>query len=203
MPLPETIAVRYSEEEAEYLSMRPVIRQNFRVAELVDMILSVTGKDRRRIQQILQAGTVVYHGFRYWWEGFPAGEPELELLLGAYPDADSSRPFRAGDCVAVRFESSGPTPRHSLEISREAASRRRLLRSRSSWSALLRNAEVQPPTYLEYSYARRADVYEAALDRRRATELAREARRLATHSLRAHLRYLPEMSRILFFCPRS
>ena len=30
VPLPETIAVKYTEEEAEYLSMRPLVRQTFR-----------------------------------------------------------------------------------------------------------------------------------------------------------------------------
>ena len=53
MALPETIAVKYTEEEAEYLSMRPVVRQTFRAAELVDMIVRVSGKDSERVQQIL------------------------------------------------------------------------------------------------------------------------------------------------------
>jgi hypothetical protein len=61
VPLPETIPVKYTEEEAEYLSMRPLVRQTFRLAELVDMVVSVTGKDPGRIQQILRSGTVVYH----------------------------------------------------------------------------------------------------------------------------------------------
>src|SRR5208283_1906278 len=72
MSLPETIPTRYTEEEAEYLSLRPVVRQTFRIAELVDMILSVTGKDAHRIAQILRSGSVVYHGYRYWWPAFEA-----------------------------------------------------------------------------------------------------------------------------------
>lgn len=63
MPLPETIPVRYTEEEADNFSIRPVKRQTFRLRELVDMILRVTGKDQARVQQILKSGTLVYHFF--------------------------------------------------------------------------------------------------------------------------------------------
>ena len=54
MALPENVAVRYTEDEAEYLSLRPVVRQTFRIDELVDMIVSVTGLDRERVAQILR-----------------------------------------------------------------------------------------------------------------------------------------------------
>jgi hypothetical protein len=77
MTLPETIAVRYTEDEAEYVSLRPVVRQTFQIDELVDMILSVTGKDATRVAQILRAGSVAFHGYRYWWTGFEAPEAEL------------------------------------------------------------------------------------------------------------------------------
>ena len=107
MPLPETIAVKYTEEEAEYLSVRPLVRQTFRSAELVDMILSVTGKDVARIQQILRSGTVVFHFYRYWWQGFESNAGEISTLLEKYPNADPSRPFRAEECSAVLFETSG------------------------------------------------------------------------------------------------
>ena len=56
MPLPEIIPVKYTEEEADYVSMRPLVRQNFRPAELVDMIVRVAGKDLGRVQQILRSG---------------------------------------------------------------------------------------------------------------------------------------------------
>jgi len=54
VPLPETIPVRYTEEEADNFSIRPVKRQTFRLRELVDMVLRVTGKDLPRVQQILR-----------------------------------------------------------------------------------------------------------------------------------------------------
>jgi len=61
VPLPETIPVRYTEEEAGYVTVRPVVRQTFRLTELLDMILSVAGKDTARVRQLLHSGTVVYH----------------------------------------------------------------------------------------------------------------------------------------------
>jgi len=50
MPLPETIAVRFTEEDAGYVTVRPVVRQTFRLSELTDMVVSVTGKDAARLQ---------------------------------------------------------------------------------------------------------------------------------------------------------
>ena len=45
------------------------------------MILTVTGKDSARIRQILRSGTVVFHFYKYWWEGFEMSEAELAPLL--------------------------------------------------------------------------------------------------------------------------
>ena len=93
MPLPETIPVKYTEEEAGAISMRPVVRQTFRAPELVDMIVGVTGKNQHRVRQILRAGTVVFHSYRYWWQGFEADDTALGEILARYPDADPSLPF--------------------------------------------------------------------------------------------------------------
>lgn len=103
--LPETISVKYTEEEAEYLSMRPLVRQEFRSAELVDMIVQVAGKDPDRVQKILSAGTIVFHSYRYWWTGFDADAAALNEILKIYPDADPQRAFRAEDCNEVILDS--------------------------------------------------------------------------------------------------
>src|SRR3974390_2108811 len=63
MPLPLQIPVRYSDEDAGYLSMSPVVKQTFRLHELVDMVVSVVGKDPARVQRIFHTGSVVYNGF--------------------------------------------------------------------------------------------------------------------------------------------
>ncbi len=44
MPLPETISVRYTDEEAGYVTVRPIVRQTFSLDELLDMILERRGK---------------------------------------------------------------------------------------------------------------------------------------------------------------
>src|ERR1700687_872718 len=114
MPLPESILVRYTEEEAGYVTVRPLVRQTFRLDELLDMILSVAGKDAVRVRQLLHSGTVVYHFYRYSWAGFDADEAELAAALAQFPDADPSRPFDRDRCTVAIFESGGVKPRHLM-----------------------------------------------------------------------------------------
>jgi len=203
VPWPETIAVKYTEEEAEYLSIRPVVRQTFRAAELVDMILGVTGKDVARIQQILRAGAVVFHSYRYWWQGFEADEPALAQLLASYPDADASRVFRAQDCTEVMLESSGSPARRPLRVARDAARRRRLLRVRTMWDCLMDLARERAPSYRDYSCALRGDLFAAPLDALQLARLASDAARYALPALRAQLLALRAASHICFLCPRK
>jgi len=211
VPLPETIAVKYTEEEAEYLSMRPLVRQTFRAPELIDMIVQVAGKDHMRVQQILRAGTVVFHSFRYWWQGFDPDLAALAEILAKYPDADPSRPFRAADCIEVILESSGSPPRHALRITHEAATKAGLLRKitrslrnkPSFWQLLMNFAEEAHPRYREYSYARRGDLYSIALSPEQIARLAREAAHHAPRGLRAELLEPPAISQIVFICARA
>src|SRR5215469_16059056 len=137
MPLPETIPVKYTEEEAGAISMRPVMRQTFRAPELVDMIVGIAGKDSQRVRQILRSGTVVFHSYRYWWQGFEADLAALDEILAHYPADDPARPFEPENCTAVIVEAGNPAPRALLRIRREDAGRRRLLRTRSFWDALM------------------------------------------------------------------
>jgi hypothetical protein len=205
MPLPEVIPVRYSEEEAGYVTFRPVVRQTFRFPELLDMVVSVTGKDAARVRQILRSGTVVFHFYRYWWQGFEASEEELRGALATFPDPDPSRPFRATSCAAAIFESGGgSTPvRLLLELDRKAAAHKRLLRRKSAWDALMAAAASGPLSYDAYSYARRADLYRLDL-----TDTARDSLRAATEglaprALRRELRLITGATRVLFACPRA
>jgi hypothetical protein len=212
VPFPETIPVKYSEEEAEFISMRPLVRQTFLPAELVDMIVAVTGKDPQRVQQILRGGTVVFHSYRYWWQGFDAEPAKLADLLARYPDANPARPFRPEDSTEAILESGAtsvadamshsPIPRHSLRLRREDASRKRLFRTRSFWDALMDLTRPTPPTYREYSYSLRADIYILQPDAAQLARLAHEAARYSTRSLRPHLAILPTISQVIFVCPR-
>jgi hypothetical protein len=203
MPLPETIRVKYTEEEAEYVSIRPLVQQEFRGAELVDMILSVTGKDVARIQQILRSGTIVFHSYRYWWQGFGAESAALAGILVRYPDAEPSREFQAGECSEVILESSGAPAAHTIRLRRDAAGKKRLLRSRSFWDCLMDLAGEAAPAYREYSYALRGDVYWTTLTRERVMRLGAEAERYAPRALRVQLGVLPSISQIAYVCPRA
>jgi hypothetical protein len=201
--LPETIPVKYTEEEAEYLSVRPVVRQTFRLDELLDMLLGITGKDVPRLQQILRAGTVVFNFYRYWWPGFEAGPEELRAALMRFPDADPSRPFRAADCASLLLESESTPGRNAIPLAREAASVRRWLRSRSFWDTLMALAEANPPAYQGYSYAWRADLYQLDVSRQQIDLLAREGLWLVPRALRARLKSLARATRLMFLCPRK
>jgi hypothetical protein len=201
--LPESIPVRYTEEEAGYVTVRPIVKQTFRLDELIDMILSVTGKDAARIRQILHSGTVVYHFYRYSWAGFDANEAELCAALALFPDADPSRPFDRGKCTLAVFESAGARSQHLLELDRAAGLKRRMFRGQSFWERLLEIAVSEKPAYQTYSYSHRADLYRLDLNERNILEIAQAAKRLAPGNLRSALRVLPNARRVLFICPRQ
>lgn len=211
MALPAQIAVKYTEEEAAYLSIRPVVRQTFQLPELLDMILGVTGKDATRVQQILRTGTLVFNFYRYWWTGFDADAAELAAALAQFPDADPSRAFRAEECNAVLLAGKSwqpaaghiTLPANAFEMTRAEAARKRLFSGRSFWDALVDVTNDRSLAYLGYSYLRRADVFSAELAPEQAAALARAAVKLASRSVRAHLSHISAASRLFFLCPRS
>lgn len=202
MPLPESIPVRYTEEEAGYVTVRPLVRQTFRLHELLDMILSVAGKDVARVRQLLRSGTVVYHFYRYTWAGFDASEAELAAALAEFPDADPARPFSAANCTNAIFEGGGANQKRLLDLHRATASRRRLLRGQSFWERLMTIAAEESLAYQKYSHGLRADLYHLALNADNISRIAEAANRLATAKLRSALRVLPDAASILFVCPR-
>src|ERR1700690_2620821 len=103
MALPAEIPVRYTEEDAGYVSVRPVVKQSFRLNELADMVVRVAGKDAIRVQKIFRSGTVVYHGYRYWWDGIPAELGEIEKLLLPFPEDAPTLPFDPTKATSVPF----------------------------------------------------------------------------------------------------
>jgi len=202
MSLPETISVRFTEEEAGYLSVRPVLRQTFRLAELTDMIVRVCGKNHERLGQILHAGSVTYNGFRYWWEGFSATLEELHKLLAVFPDDDPSRSFRFEDVTGVILESGGGVARQIIEIPRAQASARRFFRRRSPWHCLEDSARESAPAYERYSYAHQADLFHRALSFEEGSRLLAALFGAAPRSLRALLRNASPPCALRFLCPR-
>jgi len=203
MPLPDTIAVRFTEEDAGYVTVRPVVRQTFRLAELTDMVVSVTGKDAARLQQIFRAGTVVYNGYRYWWEGFSSDSAEIVGLLALFPDDDPARPFDSSAVASVSFEIGGGAQRSQISITREETSGKRLFRTRSVWQILLNSTQASAPRYEKYSHAHHADVYRVHLPPEAALGLLRELLDAAPRVLRRKLSLPQPPSSLLYFLPRK
>lgn len=202
MALPEKIPVRYTEEEAGYVSFRPLVRQSFAFHELLDMVLSVTGKDSERIRQILRSGTVVFHFYRYWWQGFEVSDAELAPWLARFPDPDPARPFRGDLCSVALIEDSSTPARLLVEVERVTASRRGWLRRRSFWHAVIAAAGTSTVAYHSYSYSRRGDVYRVELTEEQRVALIAAAAR-APRNLRRELVMIERAARIAFVCPRS
>jgi hypothetical protein len=202
VPLPETIPVRYTDEEAGYVTVRPVVKQTFTLEELLDMVLSVAGKDVTRVRQLLHSGTVVYHFYRYSWPGFDADEAELAAALARFPDADPARPFAPDHCTVAILETGGLTPRNILELPQATASKRRMFRGQSFWDGLLAIAANENVRYYRYSYGRRADLYRLDLDGENVFLINQAAERLAPRNLRATLAAVNGAASILFVCPR-
>ncbi len=184
------------------MTVRPIVRQTFLLDELLDMVLSVTGKDAARIRQILRSGTVVYHFYRYSWTGFDADDAELAAALARFPDSDPSRAFDADKCSLAVFENAGAHAKPLLELDRAAGLKRRMFRGQSFWVRLLEIAVRETPAYQSYSYVRRADLYRLDLNGENLLQIAQAANRLAPRNLRSALRVLPDAARILFICPR-
>jgi hypothetical protein len=202
VPLPETIPVRFTEEEAEYVSIRPVRRQIFKLRELVDMVLCVTGRDMPRVQQILRTGTIVFHFYRYWWQGFETDSAELSAVLAEFPADDPSRAFRADACTTIVLESAIKA-RPSLDVNKADANHKSLFASQSFWECLLALAEV--PTEIKYggySFARRADLYRVELSAEEVARLQRDAAKFASRPIRGAIESMGAVARVVFVCPQ-
>jgi len=203
MPLPETIAMRFTEEDAGYVTVRPVVKQTFRLVELADMVVSVTGKNAPRVQQIFRAGTVVYNGYRYWWQGFAANEDEIAGLLSVFPDDDPALLFNPAQVSAVSLEIGGGTQRTLVGIARSEATARRLFHKRSPLDILLSAVKDSPLRYEKYSHAERADVYRVQLSFEVAASLLKKVAAVSPRGLRKKLTALQPPAAILFFIPRT
>jgi len=201
VPLPSVIPVRYSDEDAGFVSVRPVMRMGLRPEQLLELILGVTGKNVERVEQILRAGSVAAGGFRYWWEAAEVARGELEAMLAAFPDADAARAFDAARCVLVAVEGTA-SARALAEFSVEAARQRRAFRRRSFWDALIEATRDDAPAYRDYSYARRGDEYALEIVEGRRELLAEEARQFGVGDVRTQAAALLHATRLLYLCPR-
>ena len=203
MPLPENIALRFTEEDAGYVTVRPVVKQTFRLAELADMVVSVTGKNAARVQQIFRAGTVVYNGYRYWWDGFASNEIEVAGLLARFPDDDPARPFNTAQVTSVSLEIGGGAQRSLVGLARNEASAKKFFQKQSPWEILLTAAKDSAPRYEKYSHAERADVFRVHFSFEVAASLMKQMLDASPRALRKKLAALQPPAAILFFIPRA
>jgi hypothetical protein len=202
MPLPQQIPVRYAEDDAGYLSMRPVVKQTFRLNELADMVVTVVGKDAERVRKILEAGTVLYNGYRYWWDSLAAGLPEIEFLVAPFPDDDPSRAFDGNKVTAILLESGGGTERSLIEISAELAGEKKLFGRTSAWAVLMDFAAANPPRYDKYSHVRHSDLFRLTMSFDTAEQLLATMLEAAPRPLRRRWSLLRPPAALTFVCPR-
>ncbi|MGB2679475.1 MAG: hypothetical protein WAN12_20520 [Candidatus Acidiferrum sp.] len=203
MSLPDIIPVRYTEEDAGYVSVRPVVKQVFRLHELVDLVVSIAGKDAARVQRIFRSGTAFYHGYRYWWDGIAAEASEIAALLVPFPDDDPSRPFEPSKATAALLGIGGGTQCHVVEILREEASENKFLGRHSPWQVLLQYAASHTARYEKYSHARRADLFRISLPYDHAQQLLAALLEAAPRSLRHRWSTLHPPAAVTFVCPRN
>ena len=70
MDSPEIVTVKISSEAAGYLSLSPVVVEQMPLAELVELILSATGKSLARVCEVLRRGVLVAGASRFRWQGW-------------------------------------------------------------------------------------------------------------------------------------
>jgi hypothetical protein len=155
------------------------------------------------VQQIFRAGTVVYNGYRYWWQGFAANEDEIAGLLSVFPDDDPGLQFNPAQVTAVSLEIGGGTQRTLVGIARSEATARRLFHKRSPLDILLSAVKDSLPRYEKYSHAERADVYRVQLSFEVAASLLKRVAAASRRGLRKKLTALQPPAAILFFIPRT
>ena len=203
MPLPSQIPVRYTEEDAGFVSVRPVVKQTFQLHELVDMVVSVASKDSVRVQQIFRSGTVVYNGYRYWWDALQADRDELDRLLLPFPDDDPTRPFDPEQATAVLLEIGGGAQLTVVEITREDAAQKKLFAKHSPWDVLTNFAATRSPRYDKYSHVRRADLFRLSLPFDQAQPLLAALLATAPRKLKYRWSTLRPPAALTFVCPRK
>jgi hypothetical protein len=203
MPLPNQIPVRYTEEDAGFVSVRPVVKQTFQLHELVDMVVSVAGKDPARVLQIFRSGTVVYNGYRYWWDALPADREEIEQLLIPFPDDDPSRPFDPETATGVLLEIGGGPQRTVVEITRRDAAQKKLFAKFSPWDVLTNFASGKTLRYEKYAHARHADLFRLSLPFDQAQALLVAMLASAPRKLKYRWSTLRPPAALTFVCPRK
>ncbi len=185
MAHPEVIRVRLSPEDAGAITLAPVVAQDLPLRELIEIVVRVAGKDCDRVRRILEAGTLTSGATRYRWAGWQITREEVERLLARFPDPEPARAFAPELCVAAVFEDAVG---RRLEVPRTVGARRRFLRRRAFWDALIELARTQPLRYVDYSYQQQADRYRMEVSAETALALRSALRMVPFRTLADRLR---------------
>ncbi len=167
MPLPDTVRVKLSSEDAGAISISQVVVRDMPLRELVGLMLGLTGKQAARVRELLLRGTLVSGASRFRWAPMEASLDDIGLLLTAFPDPKPDRPFQRELCVAAVLK--GPSIR--LELPRRVCAERRMFRASTFWDAVMELAGSGVLRYAGYSYRDGADRYQLTLEPRAVSRL--------------------------------
>ena len=183
MPLPDTIRVKLSSESAGSVSLTPVVAQDLVFADLLAIVMTATSEDPARLQEILKRGSIVSGATRYRWDPLLVPLNELTAAVALAPRSDPSRPFDAAACTRIVIYSG----RSRVEVSREAAERRKFFRRNTFWDAVLEAVAPATPKYVRYIHRDKEDQYSATLTEAGAQSLRSAASLLKFASLAQQL----------------
>src|ERR1035437_6918271 len=107
MPAPATVRVKLSSEEAGSIALTPVVVRDMQLAELLEEIVAVHGKDRERIAATLKRGSVTGGATRFRWQSLELSDAELASALAHLPDDEPTRPFELVRCTQALFTGPG------------------------------------------------------------------------------------------------
>ena len=186
MPLPDVVPTKISSEAAGFIKLTPVTREELSIADLIERILAVTGKDAERVAAILGRGSFVSGPSRYRWEAFEADSGELAALLERFPDPRPERPFEAARCHTIILRGR----RGSVEIRADFARQKRLIARANFWDRLLALVEAQSQSYERYAYGEKSDVYTVKLPFGTVREMERQADLLKYSAVVQQIRHL-------------
>jgi hypothetical protein len=199
MALPAEFRVKLSTERAESIALTRVVVEPMSPGRLFDVLVGIAGKDVARIREILERGSAISQATRYRWEPIDASAEEVASLLRAYPDPDPSRRFDPNACTKIVLRGAGGLG-GQIELSRQAASQRRLFRPASFWDVVI---ALGVPRYQTYSYREQADCFELDLDEGRRAQIHEAASLLKSGTLAGGIRRLSAARLLLLFASRT
>jgi hypothetical protein len=184
MALPDPVRVKLSSEAADFISLTPVVVQDLALLDVLERIVTTTGKDLDRVRDILRRGSIVSGATRLRWQPIECDAAELAVQLSTLPEDDPTRPFDAAAFVCAVL--TGAPQR--IEIRKLVAERRRLLRRRTFWDHIQGLAAGAPLEYAGYLYRDRVDRYRLPLDSSQRQEMREAAMLLRFPNLARQIR---------------